>query len=256
MYFKRILLTILIVSIHIPTMAMIIIRTAAQESSEPKYVAIRNNGINAVGGICVDIFRAIEKHSPEIQFTGDQVWMPRMRIDAQFLENRIDAICGVQNIERNTAQYKLLSTPLFSVDYLLAVRANDPIQINTWDDIRKLGDDGKIMVIRGFGIFDILNNIGGLSVDNSATSSISNLRKLIAGRGRFYCHRSPGIKSSIKSSGLESQIRIIEPPLISEKFYMGLRKNLPDNQIKIINDALIAIYKSGELKRIFDRYRE
>ena len=161
-------------------------------------------------------FAQLKNTHLRFSFTGDQVWMPRMRIDAQFLENRIDAICGVQNIERNTAQYKLLSTPLFSVDYLLAVRANDPIQINTWDDIRKLGDDGKIMVIRGFGIFDILNNIGGLSVDNSATSSISNLRKLIAGRGRFYCHRSPGIKSSIKSSGLESQIRIIEPPLISE----------------------------------------
>ncbi len=65
----------------IPTIshAAVEIRTAAQESSEPKYLHINRNGQSAIGGICVDIFRASEKQKPEIKFTGDQVWMPRMR---------------------------------------------------------------------------------------------------------------------------------------------------------------------------------
>jgi polar amino acid transport system substrate-binding protein len=236
--------------------AAVEIRTAAQESSEPKYLLINRNGQSAIGGICVDIFRAIEKQNPEIKFTGDQVWMPRMRIDAHFRDNLIDAICGVQDIARNTAQYQLLSTPLFSVEYLLAVRADDTININNWNDIRLLGENGIILAIRGFGIVDIIDNIGGLKVDASATSSISNLRKLLAGRGRFYCHRSPGIKMAIKSAGLEQQIKLLKQPLHTEKFYLGLRKNLPEIQVKLIEDALHALHKNGELKRIFDNYRE
>ncbi len=256
MHFWRRAVTILLLSIQLPAMAVIVIRTAAQESSEPKYIAIHHDGRPAIGGICVDIFRAIEKRTPEVQFSGDQVWMPRLRIDANFINNRIDAICGVQNIDRNTAQYKLLGTPLFSVDYLLAVRADDPIEVTSWEDIRALGDDGTILAIRGFGIVDILQNIGGLKIDNGATSSLSNLRKLLAGRGRFYCHRSPGIKNSINREGFEKQVRLLENPKLSEKFYMGLRKDLPEKQIKMINDALVSLQKSGELKRIFDRYRE
>lgn len=252
----RRILAIILFYIHLPAAAEIVIRTAAQESSEPKYIAIHHDGKAAIGGICVDIFRAIEKRFPVIQFRGDQTWMPRLRIDANFLENRIDAICGVQNIDRNTAQYKLLSTPLFTVDYLLAVRADDPIQIDSWDDIRALGDEGTILVIRGFGITDILQKMGGLKIDYGATSSISNLRKLLAGRGRFYCHRSPGIKTSIKHSGFSKEIRLLDSPKLSEKFYMGLRKNLPDSHVKMIEEALISLQKSGELKRIFNRYRE
>ena len=255
-HFLRGAVAIVLLSMQLPAMAVIVIRTAAQESSEPKFIAIQNNKQAAVGGICVEIFRAIEKRNPEIQFVGDQVWMPRLRIDANFMENRIDAICGVQNIERNTAQYKLLETPLFSVDYLLAVRADDSIEVTSWEDIRALNDDGIILVLRGFGITDILQKMGGLKIDNGATSSLSNLRKLLAGRGRFYCHRSPGIKKSISQAGFEKQIRLLESPMLSEKFYMGLRKNLPEKQVNMINDALIALNKSGELKRIFDRYRE
>lgn len=245
---------VLLLSMQLPTMASVVIRTAAQESSEPKFIALHHQ--HAVGGICVDIFRAIEKRNSEIKFVGDQVWMPRLRIDANFHENRIDAICGVQNIQRNTAQYKLLDTPLFAVDYLLAVRADDPIELNSWEDIRALNDEGIILVLRGFGIADILQNIGGLKIDNGATSSLSNLRKLLAGRGRFYCHRSPGIKKSIAQAGFEKQVRLLDNPKLTEKYFMGVRKNLPEEQVKMISDALAFLHKSGELKRIFDRYRE
>ena len=255
-HFLRIAVAILLCSTQLPAIATIVIRTAAQESSEPKFIAIHHHHQPAVGGICVDIFRAIEKRNPAIKFVGDQVWMPRLRIDANFIENRIDAICGVQNIERNTAQYKLLDTPLFSVNYLLAVRADDPIEVTSWEDIRALNDEGIILVLRGFGITDILQNMGGLKIDNGATSSLSNLRKLLAGRGRFYCHRSPGIKKSISQAGFEKQIRLLDNPKLTEKYYMGVRKNIPEQQVKMISDALISLHKSGELKHIFDRYHE
>lgn len=236
--------------------AMVVLRTAAQESSEPKYLSVDKPGESAIGGICVDIFRKIEKLNLDIQFVGDQIWMPRARIDSHTKAGNIDVICGLQKIPRNTALYDLLSTQLFSVDYLLAVRADDSVNVGSWDDIRRLGDDGIILALRGFGIVDILQSVGGLTVDAGATSSASNLRKLLRGRGRFYCHRSPGIKHAIRSAGLQDQIRLITKPVHTEKFFMGIRKNLPPEQIKQISAALTLLEQSGELKRIFDKYKE
>jgi polar amino acid transport system substrate-binding protein len=236
--------------------AVVVLRTAAQESSEPKFLSINKLDQPAIGGICVDIFRKIEKLDLQIQFVGDQVWMPRARIDYQAKAGNIDVICGLQKIARNTALYNLLSTQLFSVDYLLAVRADDNVTFESWDDIRRLGDDGIILALRGFGIVDIMQDVGGLTIDAGATSSESNLRKLLMGRGRFYCHRSPGIKQAILRAGLQDQIRLISKPVHTEKFFMGIRKNLPAEQIKKINAALVELEKSGELKKIFEKYKE
>nr|WP_315485498.1 transporter substrate-binding domain-containing protein [uncultured Undibacterium sp.] len=250
------LLILIVLSLASFCEAALVLRTAAQESSEPKFLTISKPGGAAVGGICVDIFRQIEKLNPEIRFVGDQVWMPRARIDAYAKAGNIDVICGLQKIPRNTVLYDFLGTQLFSVDYLLAVRADDNITIESWDDIRRLGDDGIILALRGFGIVDILQGVGGLTVDAGGTSSASNLRKLLMGRGRFYCHRSPGIKQAIRSAGMQDQIRLIAKPVHSEKFFMGIRKNLPAEQVKKINSALILLEQSGELKKIFDKYKE
>ncbi|MFZ6769369.1 substrate-binding periplasmic protein [Undibacterium sp. Di26W] len=237
-------------------MASTIIRTAAQEASEPKFITINQQGKPAIGGICVDIMRALEKVDPDLKFVGDQTWQPRIRIDAGMKAGNIDAFCGAQRIERNTSQYHFLDTVLFTVSYLLAVRADDDIDIQNWDDIRQLGNKGVILALHGFGIVDILEKIGGLKIDSGATSSLSNLNKLLAGRGRFYCHRSPGIKLSIQQAGLESKIRLLARPQLSEKFYMGLSKTLPADQTRKINNALVSLENSGELRRIFEKYQE
>ncbi|MBC3937229.1 substrate-binding periplasmic protein [Undibacterium rugosum] len=233
-----------------------VIRVAAQEASEPKFITVSQQGKPAIGGICIDIMRAMEKISPELHFVGDQTWLPRVRIDAAMKAGDIDAICGVQRIARNTTQYDFLDTVLFSVSYLLAVRADDDIDIQNWNDIRQLGDNGVILALHGFGIVDILKNKGGLKIDASATSSSSNLNKLIAGRGRFYCHRSPGIKLSIQQAGLEQKIRLLSKPQLTEKFYMGLSKTLPAEKAKKINAALVLLENSGELRRIVEKYQE
>ncbi|MBR7791765.1 transporter substrate-binding domain-containing protein [Undibacterium sp. FT147W] len=241
---------------HSESSAGFVFRTAAQEGSEPKFLHINTAAGPAIGGVCVDIMRAIEKVSPDIQFVGDQVWMPPARIDASVKSGNIDVVCGLLGVTSNINKYHLLSTPLFEVTYLLAVRADDNLDVQTWDDIRQLGDHGVILALRGFGIVEILQQMGHLKIDASATSSRSNLKKLIARRGRFYCHRSPGIKQAIKDSGLGEQVKLLNRPQLNGKFYMALSKSIPDIQANKINAALMLLEQSGELNRIFNRYKE
>ncbi|MDP1977166.1 MAG: transporter substrate-binding domain-containing protein [Undibacterium umbellatum] len=251
------LLKLLLLTLMLPACAVTEIRTAAQEASEPKYIAILNpQGKLAVGGMCVDIMRAMEKADSELRFVGDQIWQPRARIDAALNAGNIDVICGVQRIARNTSQYQFAPTPLFTVNYLLAVRADDTVSVGDWDDIRKLGNEGIILALRGFGIVDILTQMGGLKIDDTATSSISNLKKLLAGRGRFYCHRKPGIGLAIRQAGLEDKIRLLSKPQLTEKFYLGMAKTMSPELVRKIAAVLVLLEENGELRRIFERYQE
>lgn len=127
--------------------------------------------------------------------------MPPARIDANIKAGNIDVVCGLLAVPENVNKYRLLSTPLFEVTYLLAVRADDGVDVQSWDDVRQLGNGGVILALRGLGIVEILKQMGGLKVDAGATTSRSNLNKLLARRGRFYCHHSPGIKQAIQESG-------------------------------------------------------
>ncbi|MEB0140581.1 transporter substrate-binding domain-containing protein [Undibacterium sp. CCC2.1] len=232
------------------------LHTAAQEASAPKFIALSGSAQGAVGGLCIDILRALEKQDPELRFQGDQVWQPRLRIERAMADGQLDVFCGVQKNRRNRAHYQWLETPLFEVDYLLAVRADDTVAVANWEDIRRLGKDGVILALYGFGVVDRLEQLGGLQVDASATSSLSNLKKLRAGRARFYCHRSPGIKNEISKAGMSGEIRLLERPQLHEIFYMGLALNLRPEVVAKLAAALRALKQNGELKRLADRYAE
>jgi ABC-type amino acid transport substrate-binding protein len=232
------------------------IHTAAQESSDPKFVAIVKDGKPAVGGICVDIMRAVERVDPSLKFVGDQSWQPRLRLEAGALAGSLDVICGSLRSRERLSKFDFIDTPIFSVDYVLAVRADDPVHVENWEDVRMLGDDGIILVIQGFGVVDILQQIGGLKIDASANSSKSNLDKLFARRGRFFCHRSPGMATEIRHAGMSDKIKVLPTVMLKENFYMIVsRKMAPDNARKL-SAALALLSSKGELAAMFQKYRD
>jgi polar amino acid transport system substrate-binding protein len=235
-----------------PAYAQSLIRTAAQEASAPKFIPVIQDGKPAVGGVCVDIMRAIEAVEPGIKFVGDQNWLPLVRIMA----GPVDAICGVLHTKERALLYDYIDTPIISVNYLLAVRADDDIQVSSWDDIRKLGKDGIILSMHNYAINERLKNLGGLQVDSSAVSSKSNLNKLLARRGRFYCHRSPGIAAEIRQAGLEGQIKLLPKVMLKDELYMILSKTLAVEDAKKIRAAIILLERQGTLAKLFEKYQE
>lgn len=235
-----------------PASAQSLIRTAAQEASAPKFIAIVQDGKPAVGGICIDIMRAIEAVEPGIKFVGDQNWLPLVRITS----GPMDAICGMLHTKERALLYDYIDTPIFSVSYLLAVRADDDIQVSSWDDIRKLGKDGIILSMHNHAINDRLKDQGGLLVDSSAVSSKSNLNKLLARRGRFYCHRSPGILAEIRQAALEGQIKLLPKVMLKDEFYMLLSKTLAPEDARKVKAAIALLELQGTLAKLFEKYQE
>ncbi|MET3105590.1 ABC-type amino acid transport substrate-binding protein [Oxalobacteraceae bacterium GrIS 2.11] len=230
------------------------IRTAAQQSSAPKFMALSRDGQLAIGGICVDIMRAIEHIDPGVRFVGDQSWLPRPRLEAGMLAGSIDVICGSARSTDRLAKFDFIDPPIFSVNYVLAVRADDPVMVANWEDIRKLGDDGIILAIHGFGIVERLHQVGGLQVDDGAYSSRSNLGKLLLRRGRFYCHRSPGMKAEIHDAGLTDKIRVLPTVMLKENFFMVTSKKMNPDTAKKLRAALVTLSQTGVLEALFQKY--
>jgi polar amino acid transport system substrate-binding protein len=230
------------------------IRTAAQDASEPKFVALIEKGKSEVGGLCVDIMRAIERVDPTLKFVGDQIWQPLLRIEAGVSAGHLDACCGLLRAKSREAKYVYIEPPLFQVNYHLVARADDDVQINNWNDVRKLGSQGVILVINGFGIIRKLEEEGDLKIDAGAYTSKANFDKLLAGRGRFYYHRSPGIKSEIRNAGVANKVKILPAVMHSEQFYMVLSKTVAAETVEKIRKAIAVLEKNGELKRILEKW--
>ena len=227
------------------------VRTAAQEGSSPKFVAIQVNGKPAVGGLCVDIMRAVERIEPDIRFVGDQEWMPLIRVESRLVHGQADAVCGIIRTPEREAVHDFIDTPLFPVEYLLTVRANDPVQVRDWADVRALGEQGVVLSLHGFaGILSHMRSVGGLRIDAGGRDTKVNLEKLLAGRGRFFIHRSPGVYGDIARSGLQDKVRVLPAVMYAEVFYLMVARSMPQDVKDKINHALARLAGNGELARI------
>ena len=229
------------------------IRTAAQQASEPKFVALAEAGKTGIGGICVDIMRAIERVDPQLKFVGDQTWQPLVRMEAGMAAGDLDVICGLLQTKSRESRYTYIDTPLFPVNYHLVVRADDDVQIQSWDDVRKLGEQGVVLVINGFGILDRLED-AGIKIDAKAYTSKENFAKLLAGRGRFYYHRSPGINSEIRHAGVEGKVKILGTSMHTEKFYMAASKKMPAEAVGRMQKAILQLERNGELAGLLRKW--
>jgi ABC-type amino acid transport substrate-binding protein len=245
-------LTLLCALLGTPALAApTVLKVVAQEGTEPKFIPA---GIGRVVGLCVDLFRAIEKVEPGVQFAGDQQWLPLLRAHSELATHQHDALCAVQRTDERARQYIFLDPPLFQLRYQLIARADDPVIINNWDDVRKLGPQAIILTNRGYVTPDMLARIGGLQVDPSATSPAMNLQKLIAGRGRFFLHRAPGMQGFVERAGAAQKVKILPTVLITTDVYMAMGTHVDPAVRQRVQRAIEQLEKSGEMARLLKKW--
>jgi ABC-type amino acid transport substrate-binding protein len=228
-----------------------VLKVVAQEGTEPKFIPA---GIGRVVGLCVDLYRAIERVDPGLQFVGDQQWLPLLRAHSELATHQHDALCAVQRTDERARQYVFLDPPLFQFRYQLIARADDPAVIANWDDVRKLGAQGVVLTNRGYTTPEMLERIGGLRVDSSATSPSINLHKLVAGRGRFFLHRAPGMQGFIARAGVAGKVKILPAVMASTDVYMAMGTHV-DPAVRLrVQRAVEQLDRSGELARLLKKW--
>jgi ABC-type amino acid transport substrate-binding protein len=223
------------------------LRVAAQEGTEPKFIPAGNGRIV---GFCVDLFRTIERIDPGLIFMGDQQWLPLLRAHYELANHQHDALCAVQRTEERARLYAYLDPPLFPLRYMLIARINDNVAIDDWDDVRSLGKQSVVLANRGYTTAEVLEGIGGLQVDASATSPLINLQKLIAGRGRFFLHRDPGLASFIARAGAKGKVRILPHVMYDTTLHMAIGNHVDPAVTMRVRRAIEQMDRTGELARL------
>ncbi len=235
--------------------ASITVRTAAQEDAAPRYELVKSaDGKSVVAGICIDILRAIERVDPKIRFSGDQNRLPLRRVQLALQFGEIDAYCGLNKSVEREQWSVFIEPPLYALDYTMAVNADDNVQIRSFDDLRHLGANGTILVMSGSESAMRLHNLGGLDIDASGTGQEANLRKLMAGRGRFFYRHTLGLRAEIHRLGLEGKIRILPVSLDREYQYLLVSKKTSPDVVERLRRSVVKLQTSGELARIMASY--
>lgn len=226
----------------------------ASALAPPRYQVVTQDGRKSIGGLCVDIMRAIEKVDPEIRFIGDQNTMPQSRLLSLLKVGEVDiAFCYNKNSEREKT-FRIIEPALYEIHYKVAVRSNDEVDIRSFNDIRRLGDHGTILVNFGSSSVLFLQSIGGLQIDSSGVTQEINLRKLVNGRGRFYYRHELGMLAELKSSNFAREIRLLPMVLDSEEQYVMFSRSADPLAVERVKKALGKLKASGELDRLRGRY--
>jgi glutamate/aspartate transport system substrate-binding protein len=224
------------------------VRTAAQAGTEPKFAVDERSG--AVVGICIDIMQAIERVDPGLKFSGQQTWQPLARIYSSIDHGKQDASCGLSHSAERDKKYVFVGPALFTIRYHLIARADDPVSVANWDDVRQLEPDGVVLANRGFAGVALLENAGVRQIDASAASPQLNVQKLLARRGRLFFHRGPGLQAVLNRTGYGARVRILPAEMASSQLYFVVGKHLGADIVERLRNALQALEKSGELERI------
>jgi glutamate/aspartate transport system substrate-binding protein len=221
------------------------LRTAAQDSS-PKYYL--ENG--KMKGLCIDIMRAIEVTDPELKFSGQESFYPTLRIEESLSHGEIDVFCGMIRTPGRESKLTFIDVPLYHTITRLAVNSSDQVEIASLGDVRKLGKNGVILVVHGTAHAEFLAQQGGLLIDDGARTTAHNIRKLLAGRGRFICQTDLALADELKRRGLANKVRILPLVVKSEAQYLAVSSAVPPDVVFRLRKALKKLQETGELTRL------
>lgn len=205
-------------------------------------------------GPCVDVYRALEKIAPELHFTLDQNVMPIRRVEYEMQSGRREIICGARkNPSREASGMQFLKLPLHVTGYRLAVRVEDTIDVSSWDEILKLGNQGVVLIMQGHAEVERLRNLG-LVIDSGAISVEQNLQKLLSGRGRFFYHRDSYFKS-LQSQQNQTAWRLLPYVFDPSPAYIVAAPGVSEELVKTLNLAYAKLVRSGQLHKILQQYQ-
>lgn len=223
------------------------VRIAPQQALAPKWI-IGNGRLN---GICPDILAAIERVEPRLRFTGLDTSRSLPRIEAGLETGRVDAACALIDSPRRFAIAYPVGKPVYLVRHRLAARADDPAEIAGVADLLRL----KALVTsqRGSAFTERLKT-AGVRVDDATDDNGVNLRKMLAGHGRFAYMNELTLRRYLRTDGLATRVRVLPEVLAEYPAYFWVSNKADPALGRLLGDALDRLKASGELERIYARW--
>lgn len=204
--------------------------------------------------MCEEILLALSRQVAGVRLVWSTDWLTHDRAVQELAAGRLDTDCGYYRTAEREARILYSRRAVIRMETVLAVRADDPATIATFDELRAALADGHdtILVNAGSAFLERLHRAGieDRNIDAWAAHSDTNLRKLMSGRGRFFIFRNPGLTEVVQSNGWDGRIRILPHPLAVEDQYMVFSRHLDPEIRKRLDAGLDRLAADGTLARI------
>lgn len=248
--FGKFVCGLFLVTLTLSSAHAIEIRTAAQDS-QPKFI---KEG-DAITGLCIDIFKALERTDHDLKFSALTGFIPLPRTEASLLDGTLDAVCGLAATKDRKEKFDVIDIPVYTTHLVLAARKDETAEVKSFDDIRKLGPDAVVLTVTQTMQANLAAAQPGLKVDSAAKDTSQNLQKLVAGRGRFILHNDFALVDEIKRDNMSDKVKLLPAQLSTEGRYFVVSKKAPAGLKDKLAAALDKLSKSGELNKIFQPYK-
>jgi glutamate/aspartate transport system substrate-binding protein len=223
------------------------VRIAGQQALAPKWV--QSDG--GVAGICPDILAALERVQPRLHFTGVNQSRSLPAIEDGLASGRLDAACALLASPRREVLAQRVGTPVYTVRHLLAARSDDRADIKGVADLVRLR---ALVTSHRSSPFTEQLKMAGVLVDDATDDNEVNLRKMLAGHGRFAYMNELTLHHYIRAGHLERRVRILPVALASEPSYFWVSRKADPALAALLAAALAQLKASGELDRIYARW--
>lgn len=223
------------------------VRVAGQEALVPKWVHLRNR----LAGICPDILAAVERVEPRLRFSGYHQSRSLPGIEMGLENGSLDVACALTSSRRRQAIARPAGPPVYLVRHRLVARADDAADIHSVQDLARTG--ALVIAPRGAMSTGELR-AAGVRIDDATDDNWVNLRKVLAGHGRFVDMNELTLHHYLRDSGLAQRLRILPAVLEEEPTYFWVSRKADPAIARLLGAALEKLAASGELERIYARH--
>lgn len=230
-----------------PKLPLVVLRTASQAHLPLKFDRLNRSR----PGICIEVIERLARMDPQLQIRGLERDLPLRRVVQELGHNELDVFFSlIPTEDRRRVVDFLDGPPLYESRHQVAVRADDPVQVNTLDDLRELGPQGLVLTTHGTAYSEFLSQQAGIALYPQTLSNDQNLRMLLAGRGRFFYHAGSTLREHIDRNGLGAQLRILPAVFRVDEQRVACSRKLPQAVRGRITRCLQRLADSGELQRL------
>ncbi|WP_426337589.1 substrate-binding periplasmic protein [Pseudoduganella sp. R-31] len=227
-----------------------VLRVTGQESLPPKW--IQQDG-RASTGVCPDILAAISRVEPRLRFTGLDDIRSVLVIEQNLRLGNAEIACALVSTPLRRHIAIAIPQPLYVSRQRLAAAADDTAEINSLDDLARLKP--LVTTSRGAAYIDQLRALG-ITVDDSTGSNVTNLRKILAGHGRYFYMNELTLHWLIREQKLQDRIKLMPAVLKEDSMFLWLSKKAPPQAAPLLAAAVKKLSDSGELARIYARWSD
>jgi ABC-type amino acid transport substrate-binding protein len=240
--------SLLLFAVHVRAAEAVALRTGILAQSDFEWTADGDHGL------CPDIFKAVQKIDPGMQFTWTRPALPERRLISELGVGDIDVACGFVRTPEREQQFQIPEVVLFEKTLVAVVRDGDKLDLNNFGDLKALGGRDTVLVNAGSQVPARLRRLGVSKVDDGGASSAVNLQKLLLGRGRVFLYDDPALDWEARHTHFGVQVHAIPAALDVNRYYMLLSQRLSPALTQRLGRDLARLRDDGSLREIIERW--